>query len=124
MIEAYVMMHELGYAHSVEAWNHEGELVGGLYGISLGSVFFGESMFSTQSNASKVAFCALVDECMQRHIQLIDCQVENPHLTSLGAIEIPREEFEEQLSSLIGTDEALSLNKGKWHSALTNNTNS
>lgn len=113
MIDAYVHLHELGYAHSVEAWS-DNELVGGLYGISLGKVFFGESMFSTQSNASKAAFCHLVDYCKQHKIALIDCQVENPHLTSLGSVNISREHFERHLRSLIPDEQSLNLHLGLW----------
>lgn len=92
MIEAYVKLHELGYAKSVEVWQ-DNELVGGLYGIDLGSVFCGESMFSKVSNASKVAFITLVENLKIRQYKLVDCQVYNDHLQSLGAREIEREEF-------------------------------
>ncbi len=92
MIEAYVKLHELGYAKSVEVWQND-ELVGGLYGIDLGSVFCGESMFSKVSNASKVAFITLVENLKIRKYKLIDCQVHNDHLESLGAREIARAEF-------------------------------
>ena len=92
MIEAYVKLHELGYAKSVEVWQNN-ELVGGLYGIDLGHVFCGESMFSKVSNASKVAFITLVENLKIRKYKLIDCQVHNDHLESLGAREIEREEF-------------------------------
>lgn len=96
MIDAYTELHEQGYAHSVEVWN-EDKLVGGLYGLSLGNMFFGESMFSTQSNASKVAFITLVQKLKLKGFKYIDCQVENSHLTSLGAIEVSREFFETEL---------------------------
>ena len=92
MIEAYVKLHELGFAKSVEVWQNN-ELVGGLYGIDLGHVFCGESMFSKVSNASKVAFITLVENLKIRKYKLIDCQVHNDHLESLGAREIEREEF-------------------------------
>jgi leucyl/phenylalanyl-tRNA--protein transferase len=82
----------LGYAHSAEAW-HEGRLVGGLYGILLGRLFFGESMFSHQSNASKFAFIHWVQRLREMGVVLIDCQVHTPHLESLGARMISREEF-------------------------------
>ena len=98
MIEAYVKLHELGYAKSVEVWQ-DGELVGGLYGIDLGHVFCGESMFSKVSNASKVAFITLVENLKIRKYKLIDCQVHNDHLESLGAREIDRNEFMEILNS-------------------------
>lgn len=92
MIDAYVKLHELGYAKSVEVWRGN-ELVGGLYGIDLGNVFCGESMFSKVSNASKVAFITLVQNLKSRKYALIDCQVHNDHLESLGAREIEREDF-------------------------------
>ena len=92
MIEAYVKLHELGFAKSVEVWQNN-ELVGGLYGIDLGTIFCGESMFTKVSNASKVAFITLVENLKIRKYKLIDCQVHNDHLESLGAREIEREEF-------------------------------
>lgn len=92
MIEAYLKLHEMGYAKSVEVWQNN-ELVGGLYGIDLGTIFCGESMFSKVSNASKVAFITLVENLKIRKYKLIDCQVHNDHLDSLGAREIDREEF-------------------------------
>lgn len=92
MIEAYVKLHELGYAHSVEAWSGD-TLAGGLYGISLGRVFFGESMFARESNASKAAFITLAINLERLGFDIIDCQVHTDHLESLGAFEIPREEF-------------------------------
>ncbi len=92
MIDAYVGLYHSGYAHSVESW-HNGELVGGLYGVSLGSAFFGESMFTGKSNASKVAFVKLVEQLVKWDFSFIDCQVTTPHLRSLGAREVPRNEF-------------------------------
>lgn len=92
MIEAYCKLHELGIAKSVEVWQND-KLVGGLYGIDLGHVFCGESMFSLVSNASKVAFVALVNKLKIENYKLLDCQVYNPHLESLGCREIEREEF-------------------------------
>jgi leucyl/phenylalanyl-tRNA--protein transferase len=92
MIAAYQQLHELGYAHSVEAW-YEGELVGGLYGIAIGRVFFGESMFSLRPDASKVAFVHLARQLPAGDFPMIDCQVTNPHLISLGAEEIDRDHF-------------------------------
>ena len=97
MIEAYVKLHELGYAKSVEVWQNN-ELVGGLYGIDLGDVFCGESMFSKVSNTSKVAFITLVENLKIRKYKLIDCQVHNDHLESLGAREIERADFMEVLN--------------------------
>ena len=92
MIEAYCKLHELGFAHSVEAW-YEDKLVGGLYGISIGKCFFGESMFSTMDNASKAAFITLSKVLEEKGFVVIDCQVHTTHLESLGAVYISREEF-------------------------------
>ena len=92
MIEAYCKLNELGIAKSVEVWQNE-QLVGGLYGIDLGTIFCGESMFSLVSNASKVAFIALVEQLKEKNYKLLDCQVYNPHLESLGCREIKRNEF-------------------------------
>ncbi len=89
---AYIKLHEKGLAHSVETWLN-GELVGGLYGISLGKTFFGESMFSTVSNASKVAFAKFVNFLSENSFDIIDCQVKTDHLSSLGAEEISRAQF-------------------------------
>lgn len=100
MQQAYLKLHKRGWAHSIEVWQDE-KLVGGLYGIAMGKVFFGESMFSTQSNASKVAFVHLVSTLKKRGFSLIDCQIANPHLASLGAREISRSEFIEQLTEAI-----------------------
>ena len=103
MKQAYKQLHELGYAHSVECWNN-GELVGGLYGIAIGRVFFGESMFSRETDASKVAFVHLTKQLQQWGYGLIDGQVSSPHLTSLGAVDIPRQEFLTQLEHLCEQD--------------------
>ena len=92
MIEAYCSLHDSGHAMSVEVWQ-AGELVGGLYGIDLGHIFCGESMFSKVSNASKAAFTALVLKLQCENYSLLDCQVYNDHLASLGAIEIARDDF-------------------------------
>lgn len=97
---AYIKLNELGYAHSIEVWLDE-KLVGGFYGVAMGNVFFGESMFSLQPNASKIAlktFCDLAKSCQ---IELIDCQVESGHLLSLGAELVPRSLFSTQLEALI-----------------------
>ncbi len=96
MIHAYVNLHQSGYAHSVEAWSN-GKLAGGLYGVALGRCFFGESMFSNKSNASKVAFVHLVQYLKKQSYQMIDCQVTTAHLKRFGAREIPRKEFLKQL---------------------------
>ncbi|MEY3017633.1 MAG: hypothetical protein RL336_768 [Pseudomonadota bacterium] len=92
MAHAYSQLHHLGYAHSLEVWLGD-TLVGGLYGISLGKLFFGESMFSTVSDASKAAFVALARQCQAWDFPLIDCQIANPHLSSMGAIDISRQAF-------------------------------
>lgn len=92
MIDAYCKLHELGIAKSVEVWQND-QLVGGLYGVDLGHIFCGESMFSLVSNASKVAFISLVNQLKEKNYQLLDCQVYNEHLESLGCIEIERDEF-------------------------------
>ncbi len=92
MLAAYIQLHKKGYAHSVEIWQ-ENELVGGLYGISLGKVFFGESMFAKVSNASKFGFISLVNQLKQKGFLLIDCQQETKHLESLGANAIKRKDF-------------------------------
>ncbi len=98
--EAYTTLYEKGYAHSAEAW-YDGELVGGLYGVLLDKVFFGESMFANRSNASKFAFIKYVEELERKGICLIDCQVYTPHLESLGAEFIRRKKFTELLKKLI-----------------------
>lgn len=92
MEKAYINLHKLGYAKSVEVWV-DNELVGGLYGVDLETVFCGESMFSIVSNASKVALVKMAEKLQQEHYKLIDCQVYNDHLASLGAKEISRVEF-------------------------------
>ena len=98
MREAYCKLNELGIAKSVEVWQNN-ELVGGLYGIDLGSVFCGESMFSKVSNASKVAFISLANQLKNENYKLLDCQVYNEHLDSLGCREIDREDFMKLLNS-------------------------
>ncbi len=100
MIKAYEELHIAGYAHSVEVWR-ENSLIGGLYGIALGDVFFGESMFSKATNGSKIAIAHLVEQLKQWQYKLIDCQVYNDHLSSLGAIEIDRHTFEQTLGKHI-----------------------
>ena len=92
MVQAYTRLHRQGLAHSVESWQ-DGALVGGLYGVAIGKVFFGESMFSRRTDASKVAFAWLVSQLQLWGFQLIDCQVETDHLASLGATTLPRHEF-------------------------------
>ena len=97
MVQAYCDLNKEGYAHSYEVYEND-KLVGGLYGIALGGVFFGESMFSLVNNASKVAFAYLLQNS---HYQLIDCQVENKHLQSLGAFRLPRDLFIQQLKAFV-----------------------
>jgi leucyl/phenylalanyl-tRNA--protein transferase len=96
MLAAYTDLHRAGYAHSVEVWRDD-ELVGGLYGIALGNVFYGESMFTRVSNASKFGFISLVRWLRERGFQLIDCQQETNHLASLGAYPMPRKVFLDHL---------------------------
>ncbi len=98
MIEAYCKLNELGIAKSVEVWQND-ELVGGLYGVDLGHIFCGESMFSKVSNASKVAFISLVNQLRKDHYKLLDCQVYNDHLDSLGCCEIDRTTFMQIIKS-------------------------
>lgn len=100
MQQAYTQLFEAGHAHSVEVWR-DGELIGGLYGVALGQLFFGESMFSFESNASKIALVNLVKQLRRWNYKLIDCQVSSEHLESLGAIEISRREFRQQLHELL-----------------------
>ena len=104
IIAGYSALHEQGYAHSVEVWlesNGKRELVGGLYGMALGKIFFGESMFSRADNASKVGFAQLVRQLVAWEFQLIDCQIANDHLFSLGAVEITRAEFQQFLVDFV-----------------------
>lgn len=100
MLEAYIELHHLGIAHSVEVWNGD-QLVGGLYGLAIGRCFFGESMFSSETDASKIAFVYLANQLQAWDYQIIDCQVENPHLLTLGAETIQRSEFQSILTTNI-----------------------
>ena len=92
MVDAYLKLHEMGLAKSIEVWQDD-ELVGGLYGVDLGKVFCGESMFSKVSNASKIGFVWLVNHLKENNYLLLDCQVHNDHLEKLGAFEIERDVF-------------------------------
>jgi len=103
MMIAYTRLHNAGFAHSVEAWQ-EGKLAGGLYGVSIGSAFFGESMFSLASNASKAALAYLAAALREWGMGLIDCQVTTEHLLSMGAREMPRSEFLERLVQALRTE--------------------
>jgi leucyl/phenylalanyl-tRNA--protein transferase len=96
MLEAYCLLHDMGYAHSVECW-HKDRLAGGLYGIALGGVFFGESMFSLMPNTSKIALVTLVQKLHEWDFDLIDCQMKTAHLIQFGAREIPGRTFQEVL---------------------------
>lgn len=101
MMDAYIRLHELGWAHSVEVYA-EGDLTGGLYGIGIGRMFYGESMFSRRSNASKIAFAHLIRYLLAHDFAMIDCQMRTEHLTSLGGREIPRSDFLARLQPLVG----------------------
>ena len=109
MRRAYLRLHRAGYAHSFETWR-AGELVGGLYGVALGRMFYGESMFSQATDASKVALVALVGELRAREFPLIDCQMHTPLLASLGARAIPRRSFLRAIATLVNYAEP----PGKW----------
>jgi len=109
MINAYCRLHRAGYAHSVETW-FDGELAGGLYGVSLGKCFFGESMFSLRPDASKTALAALVARARQWDFAFIDCQVETPHLERMGARNIPRHDFLRLLREALRHD----TQRGRW----------
>jgi leucyl/phenylalanyl-tRNA--protein transferase len=98
IVESYVHLHRLGHAHSVETWL-DGQLVGGLYGVSLGGAFFGESMFHEATDASKIALCALVDRLNSRGFALLDTQWITPHLRTFGALEIPRSVYRQLLAA-------------------------
>jgi leucyl/phenylalanyl-tRNA--protein transferase len=109
MIDAYMKLHDLGFAHSFEAWK-DGELVGGLYGVSLGAAFFGESMFARAPDASKIAFVASIRQLDAWNIGLIDCQVHTDHLQRFGAYEVPRLDYLQLLARAL--DEP--TRRGKW----------
>jgi leucyl/phenylalanyl-tRNA--protein transferase len=109
MVTAYCRLHATGFAHSVEAW-HQGRLAGGLYGVAIGRCFFGESMFSKKSNASKIAFIKLVEYLSEKKFHLVDCQVATAHLKNFGAREIPRTEF----LKILGKARELPSLRGKW----------
>ena len=103
MLEAYIQLHELGIAHSLEVWQDE-KLVGGIYGLALGRVFFGESMFSVVTDASKVALVSLCKQLTGWKFTLLDCQVSNPHLHRMGAEQIGRVEFNRHLENTAEPD--------------------
>ncbi len=110
MVAAYTRLFDAGYAHSVETW-HAGQLVGGLYGVAIGRMFYGESMFSREPDASKVALVRLARQLRRWNFGLIDCQMETPHLASLGAHTMPRAEFTARLADLVN----LPHRPGPWH---------
>ncbi|HYP68982.1 MAG TPA: leucyl/phenylalanyl-tRNA--protein transferase [Thiobacillaceae bacterium] len=110
MLEAYTRLHRLGFAHSVETWL-DGELVGGLYGVAIGKMFYGESMFSVVKDASKVALAALCRYLAARDFGMIDCQMNTPHLASLGAREISRAAFIQRVHELVNLPD----HPGPWH---------
>ena len=103
IVDSYTALHARGFAHSVEAWNRD-RLVGGLYGVAIGGAFFGESMFHHETDASKVAFVALVERLRTRGFTLLDTQWVTPHLEQFGAIEIPRAEYLKRLHASLGRD--------------------
>ena len=110
MIKAYIRLHKLGFAHSVETYL-EGKLVGGLYGVAIGGVFFGESMFHKVSDASKVAFVHLVNRLKEKDFDIIDCQQSTPHMARFGAREIPRKEFLDIITKSIHKKVSFQLDK-------------
>jgi leucyl/phenylalanyl-tRNA---protein transferase len=113
MVVAYTRLHAMGYAHSIETWQ-ENRLVGGLYGVALGGVFFGESMFAREADASKVALVALVSKLREWKFALIDCQIPSAHLTSLGAEEISRPIFLTELTRALKQ----AGQPGRWHAEI------
>jgi len=114
ILDSYQQLHGYDFAHSIETW-FDNQLVGGLYGVALGKVFYGESMFSHVTDASKVALVYLVRQLQKWGFELIDCQVYTDHLASLGAIEIPRTQFRQLLDHLCD----VRVNKREWHFDLT-----
>jgi len=110
MREAYVRLHRLGFAHSAEAWTPDGELAGGVYGVSLGAAFFGESMFTRRADASKAAFATLVRQLGRWGFAWVDCQVWSPHLGRLGAVSWPRRRFLAALARALEAD----TRRGAW----------
>ncbi|GAB5538290.1 MAG: leucyl/phenylalanyl-tRNA--protein transferase [Salibacteraceae bacterium] len=112
-IAVFQKLHNLGFAHSFEIWKAN-ELVGGLYGLSLGKAFFGESMFSKETDASKAAFYYLHAFIVQQNFHFVDCQLHNDHLASLGAYEVPREQYLSELKSALAYPDII----GKWNQYL------
>ena len=113
MISAYDQLHAMGYAHSVETW-HDNKLVGGLYGLAIGRGFFGESMFSAMTDASKVALASLVAQLKRWNFAFIDCQLSSQHILSLGAVELPRARFLKELAAALDApDQFVNWNQSK-----------
>ncbi len=120
MFEAYSALHQQGHAHSVEVWQNE-KLVGGIYGVAVNKIFCGESMFSSISNGSKIALSCLISYLKKQAYTLLDCQIENPHLMSLGAANISREDYLEILKQNCSTNNESSIWQKKsldWQSLL------
>jgi leucyl/phenylalanyl-tRNA--protein transferase len=115
MLEAYTELHHLGYAHSIEVWR-EGQLAGGMYGVSLGCCFFGESMYSLVPNASKAALIRFIGLMRSKGFTMLDCQVHSEHLSTLGARMIPRREFMRLLKSGLGNE----TYRGNWGTSFRN----
>ena len=113
MQAAYIRLHQCGVAHSVESWQ-DGVLIGGLYGMALGRMFYGESMFARESDASKVALVALVEKLKRDGFELIDCQQQTRHLASFGARPIPRADFLHRLTELINSNDSTLLSTSNW----------
>jgi leucyl/phenylalanyl-tRNA---protein transferase len=109
MLDAYTVLHEQGYAHSIETWQ-DGQLVGGLYGVAIGGAFFEESMFTKVDDASKIALVSLVRQLQAWEFRIIDCQQSSPHVMRLGAEEIPRADFVKYLSAAV----TIRDRRGKW----------
>lgn len=101
--ELYISLHHMGHAHSVEAWEHD-RLVGGLYGVSLGAAFFGESMFTRETDASKICLAHLVERLVRRNFRLLDTQFTTDHLKTFGAVDVPREEYDALLHEAMQSD--------------------
>ncbi len=114
MQRAFKRLHQFGHAHAVEVWRDK-QLLGGIYGLALGKVFFGESMFSRETDASKIALVALCRQLAAWQFVLLDCQVPNPHLQSLGAVTLPRADFERRLQQLV----AQPCEPGPWTERFT-----
>lgn len=121
IIQSYVRLFELGYAHSVESW-HQNALVGGLYGVALGAAFFGESMFSKMTDASKVALVRLVDQMKDREFELLDTQFTTPHLEQFGVVEVPRWAYMKKLKRALQRPRSfVDAESSKWAATTLHN---